>query len=96
MSDWRNKKYILVININILLICLDSKDKCLFVDQVAVKGDALRSYFSLSYDNDNVLDQNSLMMIMYSFRQYCFLSVADMNMIAQVIELNLLTNHASY
>ena len=29
------------------------------VDQVAVRGDALRYYFSLSYNN-NVLDQNSL------------------------------------
>ena len=66
------------------------------MDQVAVRGDALRYYFSLSYNNNNVLDQNSLMMIMYSFRQYCFLSVADVNMRAQVIELNLLTNHASY
>ena len=45
----------------------------MFVDQVAVKGDVLTHYFSLSYDH-NVLNQNSLMMIMYSFRQYCFLS----------------------
>ena len=45
----------------------------MFVDQVAIKGDALRYYFSLSYNN-NVLNQNSLMIIMYSFRQYCFFS----------------------
>ena len=46
----------------------------MFVDQVAVKVDALRYYFSLSYNNNSVLNQNSLMIIMYSFRQYCFLS----------------------
>ena len=45
----------------------------MFVDQVAVKGDALRYYFNLSYNN-NVLNQKSLMIIMYSFRQYCFFS----------------------
>ena len=44
-----------------------------FVDQVAVKGDALTYYVSLFYNNNNVLNQNSLMVIMYSFRQYCFL-----------------------
>ena len=44
----------------------------MFVDQVAVKGDALRYYFPLSYNNNNVLNQNS-MIIMYSFRQYLFL-----------------------
>ena len=46
----------------------------MFVDQVPVKGDVLTYYFSLSYINNNVLNQNSLMIIMYSFRQYCLLS----------------------
>ena len=46
----------------------------MFVDQVPVKGDVLTYHFSLSYKNNNVLNQNSLMIIMYSFRQYCLLS----------------------
>ena len=46
----------------------------MFVDQVPVKGDVLTYHFSLSYINNNVLNQNSLMIIMYSFRQYCLLS----------------------
>ena len=46
----------------------------MFVDQVPVKGDVLTYHFSLSYNNNNVLNQNSLMIIMYSFRQYCPLS----------------------